>query len=72
MTTLVTLFGIVLTAGVSLTGLALTHHANRRLAQEQEQERERLRLDAAMRAGSLLHRTGCVGLLLSGTGLSVL
>jgi hypothetical protein len=43
--------------GVAVTGGAtslLTHQSNRRLAQEHTDNRERLRLDAAMRAGSLL------------------
>jgi hypothetical protein len=45
----------VLVAGVgSLAGYLLQRQANRRLAQEHEDERARLRLDAAMRAGSLL------------------
>lgn len=49
----VTLAGVMITALVSMIGILVNRQAERRLAVHQAEERERLRLDAAMRAGSL-------------------
>jgi hypothetical protein len=60
---------VLVTAAVSLIGLTITRQSNRRLSQEAEQaehrlkqehsdEERRLRLDAAMRAGSLFSAQG--------------
>src|SRR6266567_2556916 len=51
---LIAVFGVLVAGGGSLAGYLLQRQSNRRLAQEHEDERARLRLDAAMRAGSLL------------------
>ncbi|MDQ4033720.1 MAG: hypothetical protein M3332_16340 [Actinomycetota bacterium] len=50
-TAFLALLGVGVTAGISAL---VTVQSNRRLAQEHADDRERLRLDAAMRAGSLL------------------
>lgn len=55
------LIGVLVTALVSLTGIAVsvlaTRQANRRLRQEHADEVARLKLDAAMRAGELFSAT---------------
>lgn len=43
--------GVLVTAAVSIIGLAVTRQSNRRLGQESRDASNRLRLDAAMRAG---------------------
>ena len=54
---ILTFVGVMVTAVVSVVGLTITRQTERRLQSQQSEERERLRLDAAMRAGSLLNST---------------
>lgn len=49
--------GVMVTALVSVIGLTVTRQTERRLQSHATEERERLRLDAGMRAGSLLNTT---------------
>ena len=49
-----TFFGVLVTGVVTVMGLLLKSLAERRLEKEKEYDRDRLRLEAAMRAGSLL------------------
>ncbi|MEO6121354.1 MAG: hypothetical protein ABIW46_05225 [Acidimicrobiales bacterium] len=52
-----TFVGVMITAVVSVVGFTVTRQTERRLQSQHGEERERLRLDAAMRAGSLLNST---------------
>ncbi len=45
--------GVMVTAGVTLIGLAVKRQSDKRLAYEQDEQLSQLRLDAAMRAGQL-------------------
>jgi hypothetical protein len=53
-----TYVGVMITAAVSLVGLAVKWQADKRLAYQQDQQLGQLRLDAAMRAGQLFSPTG--------------
>jgi hypothetical protein len=54
LTPVLAFLGILLTAAITVLGLILKRVAERRIEAGQHSERERLRLEAAMRAGSLL------------------
>jgi hypothetical protein len=56
LTAVLTFFGVLVTASVTLIGLAISGQAERRLERTHQDEQQRLRLDAAMKAGALLDR----------------
>jgi hypothetical protein len=50
--------GVMVTAAVTLIGMAVKRQSDKRLAYEKEEQLKQLRLDAAMNAGQLLSPVG--------------
>src|SRR5579859_6040775 len=50
--------GVMITAAVTLIGLAVKWQTDKRLVYDKEEQLEQLKLDAAMRAGQLFSPTG--------------